>query len=156
MLTTEALLRNTQIFDREYTGLALTLAASAARTAGANGTTFDLLKFDRAIFVLDITASAHEAGDTLDVFIDISPDGGTKWINAIHFAQQAGDGAAKTEMAILCADNPGALSILTTADCASGVVRPSVMGNKVRARWAIADSGDADSSHTFSVKALLQ
>ena len=132
------------------------LAASAARTAGANGTATLIGGFARRVeIVLDVTASAHEAGDTLDVYVDVSPDG-TKWLNAVHFAQQAGNGAAKSEAAVLDASNPGTSTILTTNDAASGVQRPALFGKYIRARWAIADSGDGDSSHTFSVKAYCQ
>lgn len=132
------------------------LAASAARTAGANGTAVLIGGFARRVeIVLDVTASTHEAGDTLDVYVDVSPDG-SKWLNAVHFAQQAGNGAAKTEYAVLDASNPGTSTILATSDAAAGAVRPAAFGKYIRARWAIADSGDADSSHTFSVKAYCQ
>lgn len=136
-------------------GTTYTLAASGARTSGANGTAQTVDGWRRAICLLNITASAHEAGDTLDVYVDISPDAGTTWINAIHFTQQAGNGAAKKEVAILDPSNPGTSVIVVTSDAASAAVRPAVWGNQIRARWAIADSGDADQSHTFSVTAFV-
>ena len=36
-------------------------------------------------------------GGTLDVFVQISPDGGTNWYDMVHFAQLAG-GAAATKL----------------------------------------------------------
>ena len=133
-------------------GETFTLAASSARTSGANG---DWVFFggerDRFIFLLDITASATDAADTLDVYIDISFDGTNSAGNAAHFTQQAGNGAAASEIAVLDSQTPGTSVITVTSDAAAAAVRPSLFGAYYRARWAIVDSGDANSSHTFSV-----
>lgn len=132
-------------------GEAFTLAASAARTAGANGSAVSGFgRFRRLILLLSITASATDAGDTLDVYVDGSLDDST-WFNLVHFTQQAGNGAARKEFAILDASNPGTSVINVTADASSGVVRPAGFAPYLRARWAVADSGDANQSHTFSV-----
>jgi hypothetical protein len=137
-------------------GMALTLAASAARTAGGNGTAVGGLGgFRRFVFLLSITASAADAGDTLDVYVDASLDEAT-WVNAVHFTQQAGDGAARKEVAVLDPSNPGTSVVNVTSDAASGAVRPAVWGPYLRARWAIADSGNGDSSHTFSLVGYAQ
>lgn len=133
-----------------------TLAASAARTAGANGDATLIGGYvKRVLCVLDVTASATDAADTLDVYVDVSPDG-TKWLNAARFATQAGNGAAKTEFVILDSTNPGAVTIAASSDCAAGVSRPGAWGKYIRARWAIVDSGDANQAHTFSCKAYCQ
>lgn len=141
----------------QFCGETITLAASAARTAGANGTTIPLAAGrSRFVVLLSIAdASATAAGDTLDVYVDLSPDGGTSWLNAIHFTQRAGNasGAAK-EVAVLDSASAAATVTNVTSDAASGAVRPYVFGNAIRARWAIADSGDGNSSHTFSVSAF--
>ena len=130
-----------------------TLAASAARTAGASGTAVLIGGLPRTtLLVLAVTASATDAGDTGDFYVDVSPDG-TAWINVAHFAQQAGNGAAKTEVATLAFASPGTSTIAVTSDAAAGAVRPAVWGKYFRARWAIVDSGNANSSHTFSVNA---
>lgn len=134
----------------------LTLAASAARTTGANGTAVtNVGGRKRYIILCDITASAAVAGDTLDVYVDVSPDG-VAWVNAVHFTQQAGDGAARAEVAVLDPSNPGAVVVNVTSDAASGVVRPAMFGSQMRARWAIVDAGAHGQSHTFSVVALAQ
>ena len=133
-------------------GETFTLAASAARTAGANGSwVYFGGERTRFVFLLDITASATDAGDTLDVYIDVSFDGTNSVGNAAHFTQQAGNGAAASEYAVLDASAPGASVIAVTSDAAAAAVRPSLFGAYYRARWAIVDSGDANSSHTFSV-----
>ncbi len=132
------------------------LAASAARTTGANGTATLIGGFRKRVeIVLDVTASAAVAGDTLDVYVDVSPDG-TKWINAAHFAQQAGNGAAKTEVAWLDPSDPGTDTVAVTSDCAAGKQRAYVWGKYIRARWAIVDAGAHGQSHTFSVTAYCQ
>ena len=135
----------------------LTLAASAARTADGTGTAVTGLGWrKRYVVLLDITASATDAADTLDVYVDVSLDGST-WLNAIHFTQQAGDGAAAKEYAVLDPSSPGTATIAVTSDAASGAVRPSLFGPQMRARWVIADAGTpGDQSHTFSVVAYAQ
>ena len=132
-------------------GETITLAASAARTAGASGTGVYIGGERRRFVIVNaITASATDAADTLDVYVDFSLDG-TTWYNAVHFTQQAGNGAARTEYAVLDPSNPGTSVIDVTADAAAAAVRPALFGPYMRARWAIVDSGDANQSHTFSV-----
>lgn len=135
----------------------LTLAASAARTAGGNGASVGPVgHFRRFVVLCDITASATEAGDTLDVYVDVSLDG-TTWLNAVHFTQQAGNGAARKEFAVLDPSNPGVAVVNVTADAAAGAVRPALFGPYLRARWAIADvAALGNQSHTFSVVAYAQ
>lgn len=132
-------------------GETITLAASAARTAGANGTAVNIAGERRRFVIVNaITNSDTDAGDTLDVYVDFSLDG-TTWYNAVHFTQQSGAGAARTEYAVLDPANPGTSVINVTTDAAAAAVRPALFGPYMRARWAIADSGDGNSSHTFSV-----
>lgn len=134
-------------------GESITLATSAARTASASGTgVFIGGERTRFLLVCAITASATAAGDTLDVYVDCSLDDST-YYNAVHFTQQAGNGAAKTMFAVLDPSNPGTSVIDVTTDAASGAVRPALFGPYMRARWALVDGGGGDTSHTFSVTA---
>jgi hypothetical protein len=137
-----------------------TLAASAARTdtASTNG---DTIRFEEpwsyAQFIYKQTAAGTDVGDTCDVYIDLSPDGGTTWINAVHFTQRLGNGTdAQTDIAVLFANTPGTSVIAITADASAAAVRPALRGNAMRARWTIVDSGTDDASFTFSVKAYVQ
>jgi len=133
-------------------GETFTLAASAVRTAGANGSWVPFLgERSRFVFVCDITASGVAAGDTLDVYIDVSFDGTNSAGNAVHFTQQAGNAAAKKEFAVLDSQTPGTSVVVATADAASGAVRPALFGAYYRTRWAIVDSGGGTQTHTFSV-----
>jgi len=105
---------------------------------------------------LDITASATEAGDTLDVYLDVSLDGST-WLNAVHFPQQAGNGAAAKYFAVLDPSSPGTSTVAVSSDASAGTVRPALWGPYLRARWAIADvTTVGNASHTFSLVAYVQ
>ena len=132
----------------------VTLAASAERTTGASGTGTSALALCRRVQVLlDITASASQAGDTLDVYVDVlAPDGAT-WVNAVHFTQQAGNGAARKEIATLDPANPGTSVVNVTSDANAAAVRPALWGSQMRARWAIANGGGTH-AFTFAVTAL--
>jgi hypothetical protein len=137
-------------------GGTFTLAASAARTTGASGTAVVVGGWRRAVVQLSVTASATDAADKLDVYVDVLAPDAVTWLNAIHFTQKDGNTAAIKEFAVLDSSNPGAVSINVTSDAASGVVRPALFGSQMRARWAIVDGGGAgDQSHTFAVTAYL-
>lgn len=135
------------------------LAASASRTttAGTNGDAVQLPAFwKRLIVVLDVTASGVDNGDTLSVYIDFSLNG-SKWFNAARFATQAGDGAAKTEIAIFDPSTPAATTFAITSDCAAGVTKPYLFGKWARYRYVVVDgAGGGVPAHVFSVKAYSQ
>jgi hypothetical protein len=117
----------------------------------AVGTPF-VLKGERRIIILllDITQSATAAGDTLDVYVDVLGSDGVTWINAVHFTQQAGNGAAKKWWAMQSiAAAPAAVCVAVATDAASGVTRPYLVSDSIRARWTTVEATDV--SHTFSV-----
>jgi hypothetical protein len=135
------------------------LAASAARTptAGTNGDTVLVDPWERLLALVEFTAKATDTGDLCDVYLDVSPDGGATWINAAHFTQALGDGTdAASEYVVLYANTPGTAGIAATSDANSGAVRPTIFGNAIRARWIIVNSGTANASFTFKVRAFLQ
>lgn len=136
-------------------GQVVTLAASAARTTSANGTALEVGGWNAVVILCDITVSGGNAGDTLDVFIDaLAPDGAT-WLNAGHFTQQAGNGAARKEFMTLDHASPGTAVINVTTDAAAAAVRPALFGSQIRARWAIVDGGGAH-THTFAITAYVR
>jgi hypothetical protein len=140
-----------EVVAKAAAGLAVTLAASAARTLGANGTAVTGCGwFRRLIVLLDVTAAAADAGDTLDVFVDGSVDNLT-WFNMAHFPQVLGNGGAKKFVAVLDPSNPGTSVFDVSSDASAGAQRPALFAPYLRVRWAIADSGDGDQSFTFSV-----
>lgn len=143
----------------------LELRASSAQAAPASvtGATIkveqDAAPYTEAEFILDVTAAATDATDTLDVYIDFSPDGGTSWVNAIHFTQVLGNGGAKKELAKITANTglatPTApLSI--AADAASGAVRNISLFECVRYRSVSVDASTDNGSFTWSLKAVYR
>ena len=106
---------------------------------------------------LDVTAAATDVGDTLDVYVDMAIDGGTKWHNIIHFTQVLGNGGAKTFVAVIKNDNPGAAAVFaTTADAAVTTTRQIGFGQNLRYRAVTVDAGTQNVSFTFSLKAFLK
>jgi hypothetical protein len=119
-----------------------TLVASAAVKTTGTGVSIDVPAYARkAVILLEVTNSDNEAGDTLDAYVQLTPDSGSTWIDAVHFLQQAGDGAAKKEIAILDSTNPGADTVLVSSALAAGKVRAGLWGSSIRGRWAIANVG---------------
>jgi hypothetical protein len=118
----------------------------------------DVNTFIEAEFILDVTAAATDVGDTLDVYVDFSPDAGATWVNAIHFTQVLGNGGAKKELAKINANTglgtPTA-PLNIAADAASGAVRNISLFEYVRYRGVMADA-DADGSFTWSLKAVYR
>lgn len=141
-------------------GETITLLSAAARTASANTGASDGWEYiggerGKIVIILDITASATDAGDTLDVYIDLSLTGTQVDGIAVRFTQQAGNGSANRQMAILNdAVSFGTSVIPVSSAPGSGAVRPGMIGAPyIRARAVLADSGDGNTSHTFSVTA---
>lgn len=140
-------------------GETITLFALAARTVGAAqvSATFDLRGERRRFSIVNnITVSATDANDTLDVYVDFSLDAAT-WYNAVHFTQKAGNTAARIEFATLDPTTPAATVTDVTADAASGVTRPAVFGRYMRGRYTVVEfAGVGVASHTFSLVAYGQ
>jgi hypothetical protein len=137
-----------------------TLRASAAQ-AGAgtvNGTPVKFQHpFREAMILLDVTAAATEADDTLDVYIDTSPDGGTTWINVGHFTQVLGNGGAKKFVMALRADNPGTSAVTNvTSDAAAGATRQYGIADRLRYRGVVVDPTGSNASFTYAVTAFLK
>lgn len=116
-----------------------------------------MMKLDPGIkalfFLLDVTALATDAGDTLNVYIQESPDGGTTWNDIISFAQYAGNSIASNQLAVLNCEAAAETEIGATQDgaLAAGSVRQGPVASFLRAKYVIVDSGDADQSFTFSL-----
>lgn len=131
------------------------LAASSTQTTGTNATftaVTGLGKYRQLQAALVVTAAATAAGDTLDVYIDTSPDGGTTLFNVVHFTQVLGNGGVKKFVATLDPGSPGTAVIAVGADAAAGVVRPSMFCDWMQVRYTIVN-GSAP-SFTFAVLAF--
>lgn len=111
---------------------------------------------DEAIFVLDVSAAATDVGDTLDVMIDTSFDGGLTFVNIGHFTQVLGNGGAKNFVMAFRPDDPGAAAVYTTGtDATAGVTRPLGLGDRFRHRATLVDA-NANASFTYSLKGFFK
>lgn len=108
-----------------------------------------------AEFVLDVTAAATDVGDTLDVYVDTAIDGGTRWVNIIHFAQVLGNGGVKTFAATITPSaSVGTAPVDVSSDLAAGAIRHYV-GDQYRVRYAQVDATTQNAAFTFTVKGYL-
>lgn len=137
------------------------LRASAVQEAGTEtGSTVAVgSEFKEATFILNVTSAATDAGDTLDVYIDVSPDAGTTWINAAHFTQVLGNGGAKKELVRII--SAGALATPTAplniaSDAASGAVRNVGLFDYVRYRGVAVNASTDNESFTYSLLASFR
>lgn len=136
----------------QYSGV---ITADAADVIAETWTS--LWSYTTAQFEYSLTAAATEVGDTLDVFIDTSFDGGTTWLNIVHFAQSTGTSEPDRAVAIV---NPNS-SVMTAptdvaSDAAAGAVR-HFLGDQVRVRYTMVQAATNDNeSFTFVVNAMFR
>jgi hypothetical protein len=130
-----------------------TLVASAARTTSSTAAVVvpvDLVQ--SAVFQLTVSAAATDAGDTLDVYLQHTVDGGTTWDDFAHFTQVLGNGGAKKFLASWSRVPTPESELKAPADAAlaAGVLQGPV-GPTWRVKWVIVDAGTVNVSFTFAV-----
>jgi len=141
-------------FAQAEQGVLFPSATRVVAVANQGGTAVTTRAAARAVVELDVTAMAGAAGDVLNVFVDVlAPDGAT-WLNAIHFPQVAGNGAAQKHYAVLDATAVAATTFDVTADCNAGVTKPYLWGQQMRGRYTLVNAGGGGQSATFSLKML--
>jgi hypothetical protein len=140
---------------------AVLFAAGAVTKATYPATTYttavEIGEWDKLQICLDIDSSATDAGDTLDVTVQMSMDN-IAWYSVGSFTQQAGNGAANQQMMHFAAPfgrptNVDIILVGSTA-CASGVVREHLYGRYIRLGIAVADN-DTNGTHTISCYASM-
>lgn len=78
----------------------LTSQTAVAASGNTRATPIRIARDARwAEFLLNVTSAAAAAGDTLDVYLQASSDGGTTWDDFVHFTQVLGNGGAKEYLA---------------------------------------------------------
>jgi hypothetical protein len=100
-------------------------------------------------FVLDVTAAATDAGDTLDVKVQCRLDG-TNWHDVVSFTQCLGNGGAKRHVAKISSSVAQAMYEVGSA-LAAGSVR-NLLGEVWRVTYTQVDA-DSDGTFTFGVTA---
>lgn len=101
--------------------------------------------------LLNVTAAATAVGDTLNVYVQASVDGGTTWDDVISFTQVLGNGGAKKFLARwqgLIAPTT-ALAAPQDAALAAGSVAQGPHGLLWSAKWVVVSASGP--SFTFSL-----
>lgn len=112
--------------------------------------------YEQLNVMLDVTAAGTDVGDTLDVYIDTSFDGGTSFINIGHYTQVLGNGGAKKFLLSFKAAPIAATNVLDfSGNQNAGNTTQIGFGDRLRYRAVMVDA-DADGSFTFSIKAFLK
>jgi len=107
--------------------------------------------------ILDVTAAATDATDTLDVYVDTSFDGGASFVNIGHFTQVLGNGGAKKFiMGFKAAPIAASNCVAFTADQAAGAALQMGFGDRIRVRSVTVDASTQNASFTYSVKAHVK
>lgn len=133
-------------------GMGRTLLASAVRTETTTGSAVQLPDAPNGYaFVLDVTAAATAAGDTLNVQVQTSLDG-TNYIPVVSFTEVLGNGGALRHVAKITSAGTQAM-FLSSASLAAGSVR-NLIGDKWRVVGTIVDATTDDASFTYSVTAI--
>ena len=144
--------------------MTIQLLASAARTSSGNSGVLAQTNFSSvraATFWLELTNAATDAGDSLDVYLQHSYDGGTSWSDFVAFTQILGNGADTLNFEAQWSEDPSALTALvsehavTDATLSAGSVLHGPTGPDWRIKWVVVDGGAANATFTFGVKARL-
>lgn len=131
-----------------YRALIAARVTTASETVTLAG---DYSGVPRASFLLSVTAAATDVGDTFDLYLQFSPDGGTTWQDFIHFTQVLGNGGAKKYLAAWQATvAPSSLLAAPQDGALAAGVRQGPIGTTIRAKAVVVDA-NADASFTWSL-----
>jgi lipopolysaccharide biosynthesis protein len=129
---------------------ATTVLAATTTAAGAVSTSGSAVRLPGMVnaiaFVLNVTAAATDAVDTLDVKVQTKLDG-TNWVDVVSFTQVLGNGGALKHIAKIEAGT--AQAMFADAVLAAGSTR-NLLGDEWRVTYVQVDA-DSDASFTFSV-----
>lgn len=106
-------------------------------------------------FMLNMTAALKDAGDLLDVYVQMSLDGGTTYVDVVRFTQVLGNtSGAKVYFAKI--EQASALAEFETGTALSAAAHRDLIGTMMRAKWNITNDSDdtVDTSFTFSLDAV--
>ncbi len=112
--------------------------------------------FGQVEILLALSDAAVAADDTLDVYVDSSPDGGTTWVNFVHFTQILGNGANTLNFVAISPRIGTATEENVTADVAAGGTPRPFIGDRLRVRYVIVDPSGTDAVFDFIVTASFK
>lgn len=103
------------------------------------------------LFLLSVSGTATEAGDTLDVFVQTSPRD-SLWLDVVAFTQVAGDDGSAAYIAKISAS--AAESMFSPGSALSAGSVRNLIGNEWRIRYVVTDSATDNASFTFGVTGI--
>ncbi len=112
--------------------------------------------FGQLEVLLALTDADNDVDDTLNIFVDSSPDGGTTWVNIIHFTEILGNGANTLNFVAISPRIGAATEENVTTDVAAGGTPRPFIGDRLRVRYVIVDPTGADASFDFIVTASFK
>lgn len=117
-------------------------------TAAEGAVAFDEVGQHGALFMLDVTVTATEVDDTLNVTVEGSLDG-TNFFEILSFAEVLGNGGAiqHYEPIQLGSNAAGFIG----SDTMAAGAQIAVLAAQYRVRWSIVDPTGTNASFTFSV-----
>jgi hypothetical protein len=126
------------------------LQTSSAQTATSNSGAIYVGGIKEVIIFFDCTASSG-TGETLDVFLQASSDGGTNWYDLPFELGMVTDGDATETAGEINARDFVDLAADAACSGVKSVAKYMIFGDYVRVKWFIAGTTP---SYTFSVKAI--
>ena len=122
-------------------------------TAAEGAVEFKGIGPNGALFMLDVTAAATEANDTLNVTVEGSLDG-SLFFEVLSFAEVLGNGGAIQHYEPIL--QTGNVAGFIGSDALVAGTSIAVQALKYRVRWSIVDPTGTNASFTFSVGVMLQ
>jgi hypothetical protein len=111
------------------------MAKETARTTSGSGQTIKAPQHNRAIFLFEQKVNDLVVGDTIDMHIEGSFDGGTTWYEIAAFDQATGTATIATDAYMLV---PFSTAEVNDMQAAVGGTARSILAPLYRATWAIA------------------
>ena len=141
-------LSNVELLDLSGVGATSGDVDGGAHVVGAG--------FGQVELLLIITDAATDGDDTLDVFVDSSPDDGVTWVNFVHFTQVLGNGANSLKFVAISPRIGTASEENVTTDLAAGATPRPFVGDRVRVRHNVVDPSGSNASFDFKVVAAFK
>ena len=126
------------------------ILASAEQNATGNGGAISVSGIKELVAYFDCTASSG-TGETLDMLLQSSSDGGTNWYDLPYELGQVSDGDGTETAATTNKRDFVELAADVACTGVKSVAKYQLFGDLVRARWFIAGTTP---SYTFSLRAI--
>lgn len=130
-----------------------TATYAAAGTFTGTSVKIDQFTTDAVEFMLNVSAAATAAGDTLNVYIQASADNGTTWDDFVSFTQVLGNGGAKKFMA-RWSTMGGAPTVAMAAPAIATLAAGSVQQGPHGTLWRVQSVVVSATAASFTLKVM--